>query len=148
MPAVRARDRQRSRVYAWEDREVAPRDPSLIGFAAAQGMVDAIWADQGLRHPPRVERLPARRRARTLASATRISLRLPERTPSWVLLHELAHAMTAGFDGGGDGHGPVFLGVYARLLERYLRLPADGLLASMRACGLEVLPGARPVFLD
>ena len=38
------RDRQRSKVYAWEERFVAARDPTLIGFAQVQGMVDAIWA--------------------------------------------------------------------------------------------------------
>ena len=50
------RDRQRSKVYAWEERFVAPRDPSSITFAQAQGMVDAIWAEMGLRFPPKVER--------------------------------------------------------------------------------------------
>lgn len=40
-----ARDRQRSRVYAWEHRVVAPRDLSQIPFPAAQGMVDAIWSE-------------------------------------------------------------------------------------------------------
>ena len=52
MTAVR--DHQRGRVYAWEERFVAPRDPSSIAFAQAQGMVDAIWADMGLRFPPKV----------------------------------------------------------------------------------------------
>ena len=37
------RDRQRSKVYAWEDRFVAPWDPSPIKFAQAQGMVNGIW---------------------------------------------------------------------------------------------------------
>jgi hypothetical protein len=35
------RDRQRSKVYAWEESFVAPCDPSSILFAQAQGMVDA-----------------------------------------------------------------------------------------------------------
>ena len=37
------RDRQRHKVYAWEERFVAPREPSSIKFDQAQGMVDAIW---------------------------------------------------------------------------------------------------------
>jgi hypothetical protein len=37
------RDRQRSKIYAWEEHFVAPRDPSSIAFAHAQGIVDAIW---------------------------------------------------------------------------------------------------------
>jgi len=52
------RDRQRSKVYAWEESFVAPCDPSSILFAQAQGMVDAIWAEIGLRFPPKVEPLP------------------------------------------------------------------------------------------
>ena len=52
------RDRQRSKVYAWEERFVAPYDPSTIALAQAQGMVDAIWSDMGLRFPPKVEPLP------------------------------------------------------------------------------------------
>ena len=48
------RDCQRGRVYAWEKRVIAPRDRSLVPFASAQGMVDAIWAEQGLRFPPKV----------------------------------------------------------------------------------------------
>jgi len=60
------RDRQRSKVYAWEERFVAPRDPSSIVFAQAQGMVDAIWAEMGLRFPPKVEPLP--RQARSMVA--------------------------------------------------------------------------------
>jgi hypothetical protein len=42
-------------------------------------MVDAIWAEFGLRFPPKVER---QRQARsTMADATRLSIRLPESSP-------------------------------------------------------------------
>ena len=71
------RDRQRSKVYAWEERFVAACDPTLIRFAQAQGMVDAIWTEFGLRFPPKVERLPRQARS-TMANATRLSIRLPE----------------------------------------------------------------------
>lgn len=140
-------DRQRSRVYAWEQAHVAPDGATLVLFAAAQGMVDAIWADMGLRYPPRVEPLPGRATV-LLASATRLSIRLPEATPSWVLLHELAHAMAAAHDGQSDGHGPRFVGLYARLLERYMRLPGTTLLRSLREARIAVDADARPVFLD
>jgi hypothetical protein len=36
------RDSQRSRVYAWENRVIAPCDPSFVSFPAAQGMVNAM----------------------------------------------------------------------------------------------------------
>src|ERR1700688_1356819 len=100
------RDHQRSKVYVWEEQFVAPRDPSSVVVAQAQGMVDAIWAEMGLRFPPKVERLPRQARS-TVADATRLSIRLPKACPSWCLLHELAHAMTSTHDGEANGHGPV-----------------------------------------
>ena len=141
------RDAQRSRVYAWEDAMVAPRDPSVIAFGAAQGMVDAIWSEMGLRHPPRVERLPAQAKRR-MADADRLRIRLPAATPSWLLLHELAHAMSTAQDGASDGHGPAFVGLYVQLLVRYLRLDAGMVRDSLQAAGIRVQHAARPVFCD
>jgi hypothetical protein len=142
-----ARDSQRSRVYAWEDRVIAPRDPSTIAYPAAQGMVDAIWAEMGLAYPPRVERMPAQARRR-VADANRLLVRLRPSTPSWLLLHELAHAMTTTQDGQSDGHGAAFVGVYLQLLSRYLRLDAAMLRASLSEAGVQVRPDARAVFAD
>jgi hypothetical protein len=148
MPHLRQpRDSQRGQVYAWEDRTVAPRDRSVIARSAAQAMVDAIWAELGLRYPPRVEPLP-RQATATIASANRLLVQLPEQTPSFCLLHELAHALSTTQDGQSDGHGPVFLGLYVQLLVRYLRLDRAALLDSLRDAGLRVSPEARPVFLD
>jgi hypothetical protein len=127
---------------------VAPADPTNIGFAAASGMVAAIWADLGLRYPPAVERLPRHPRRRTIARANRLCLYLPETTPAWCLLHELAHTLSSSQDGKSDGHGPVFAGLYVKLLERYLRLDRDELVQSLRAAGIAVDPDAQPVFLD
>jgi hypothetical protein len=92
------RDLQRRRVYAWEERVVAPCDPTSLPFPAAQAMVDAIWSDMGLRYPPVVAPLP-RQATATVARANRLSILLADRTPSWCLLHELAHAMTSHADG-------------------------------------------------
>jgi hypothetical protein len=141
------RDYQRGRVYAWERVAVAPHGESVVAFAAAQGMVDAIWAESGLRYPPKVEHLPRQSR-RVLASATRLVLCLPRAVPCWCLLHELAHAMAATHDGYSDQHGPRFMGLYLRLLVRYLRLPEATLLASARTAGIDVDPDAVPPFLD
>ncbi len=142
-----ARDRQRSRVYAWEDRVVAPHDPSTVAYALAQGMVDAIWSEMGLRYPPLVEPMPTQARCR-IADANRLRIRVPARVPSWCLLHELAHAMTTTAEGESDGHGAAFVGVYVQLLSRYLRLDGDGLRRSLLAEGVAVRHDARPVFCD
>ncbi|MBO1075816.1 SprT family zinc-dependent metalloprotease [Roseomonas marmotae] len=144
---TRAPDRQRARVYAWEDVHVAPHARDLLPFSAAQPMVDAIWAEMGLRYPPAVEPLPRQSR-RLLGDANRLRLRLPQQWPSFLLLHELAHAMTSTHDGASDGHGPRFMGLYLQMLERYLRLPAESLLASLAEAGIACDPAARPLFLD
>jgi hypothetical protein len=141
------RDHQRSKVYGWEERFVAPLDPSLIGFAKAQGVVDAIWAEMGLRFPPKVERIPSQARA-TVADATRLSIRLTESCPSWCLLHELAHAMASTHDGRSDDHGRVFMGLYGQLLIRYLRVPTDALVKSLSSAGIEADIQAKPLFVD
>ena len=126
---------------------VAPRDPTIVSFPAAQAMVDAVWADMGLRYPPAVERLP-RHATATMASANRLSIFLSDRTPSWCLLHELAHAMTTTQDGRSDGHGPLFMGIYVQLLVRYLRFGEANLLGSLEGADIKVTRGARPVFVD
>jgi hypothetical protein len=141
------RDHQRGRVYAWENRVVAPHDPTFVSYPAAQAMVDAIWAEAGLRYPPAVEPLPPQATA-TVASANRLSIFLPERTPSWCLLHELAHAMTSTEDGRSDGHGETFMGIYLQLIARYLRLDSDHLVRTIRDAGIELAVDAKPVFVD
>jgi hypothetical protein len=126
---------------------VAPCDPTVLRFADAQAMVDAIWSDMGLCYPPKVEALP-RQASATIASANRLSIWLAERTPSWCLLHELAHAMTSHADGRSDGHGPLFMGVYVQLLVRYLRLDRQTVMAALLEAGIEVAADARAVFVD
>ena len=141
------RDHQRGRVYAWEEQFVAVRDRSSIVFAQAQSVVNAIWADMGLQFPPEVGRLPRQART-TVADATRLLIRLADTTSSWCLLHELAHAMSSTHEGESDGHGPRFMGLYAQMLIRYLRLPPDALGKSLHDAYIEVDMHARPVFLD
>jgi hypothetical protein len=140
-------DRQRSRVYAWEDANVAPLDRSKIAFSAAQGMVDAIWRELGLQYPPRVEPLPAQARVR-IADADRLTIRLPALISSWCLLHELAHCLTTTADGQSDGHGPDFMGIYVRLLRHYSRLSGAEMRLSLAAAAIDVRVDAEPAFVD
>jgi hypothetical protein len=126
---------------------VAPCDPTILLFPDAQAMVDAIWSDMGLRYPPAVAPLP-RQASATIASANRLSIMLGDQTPSWCVLHELAHAMTSHADGRSDGHGPIFMGVYVRLIERYLRLDPQVLMDSLQDAGIEIARNAQPVFVD
>jgi len=144
---IEGRDRQRSKVYAWEERVVAPYDASTIVRSQAQGMVDAIWTEMGLRFPPKVEPLPHQART-TMADANRLTIRLADTCPSWWLLHEIAHAMSSSHDGRSDGHGAKFMGLYIQLLTRYLRLPTDALLTSAHVAGIDIDHQAVAVFLD
>ena len=141
------RDRQRALVYAWEDRMVAPRDKSTLPYTAAKDMVGAIWADLDLRYPPKVERLPGQAR-RLQADGSRLLVRLPQTMPSWLLLHEMAHALSSTHEGASDGHGPAFMGLYIQLLGRYMRWCRDELLHSAKADGVDVWPEARPAFIE
>ena len=56
--------------------------------------------------------------------------------------------MTSHADGRSDGHGPVFMGVYVRLIERYLRIDPRMLINSLRDAGIEIACDAQPVFVD
>lgn len=133
------------RLYEWEDRVVAPRDRSLVPFERLQALVDYVWAGEGLRWPPRVRPLPRQARA-TVARATRLAIEAPEALPSWVLLHELAHAMTSTAEGETDGHGLEFVGIYARLLIRYARLPEPLITETLAAAGIAWNRDTRPAF--
>lgn len=123
------------RLYEWEDRVVAPRDRSRVPFAQLQALVDHVWAEEGRRWPPRVRPLPRQARG-TIARATRTAIEAPAELPSWVLLHELAHALTTDIDGVGAGHGPDFVAAYLRLLVRHVRLDRAMLEATLAAEGI------------
>ena len=140
-------DPQAAALYAWEDAEVAPRDASRVPFAQLQALVDHVWAAEGLLFPPRVRPLPRQAR-RTVARATRLSIEAPEVLPTWILLHELAHALTSTAEGANAGHGPAFVGMYLRLLARHARMPEADLAASLRRAGIAYDPAPKPAFVD
>lgn len=143
MSRTGARDR---RVYQWEDRVVAPLDRSVVTFANMQALVDHVWQGEGLRWPPRVR--PKRKSAATIARANRLAIEAPDELPSWILLHEIAHAMADAGEGDALDHGPDFVGLYLRLLVRYARLEETMLSASLRDAGIKWNPQARPAFLE
>jgi hypothetical protein len=135
------------RLYAWEDAEVAPRDRSLVPCAQLQALVDHVWQAEGLRFPPRIRPLPRQAR-RTVARATRTAIEAPAELPTWVLLHEIAHALTSTAEDESDGHGPLFVGMYLRLLARYARMDGAALEASLARAGIAFERDPRPAFLD
>jgi len=134
-PGVSRGDPQARRLYAWEDAVVAPRDLSLVPFARLQALVDHVWEAEGRRWPPRVRPLPRQAR-RTVARATRTAIEAPAQLPSWVLLHEVAHALTSDVEGGSAGHGPDFVAAYLRLLARHAGLDRALLEATLAEAGI------------
>lgn len=125
---------------------VAPRDTGAVPFAQLQALVDHVWAAEGLRFPPKIRPLPRQAR-RTVARASRLAIEASPQLSTWVLLHELAHAMTSTAEGASAGHGPLFVGMYLGLLVRHARMPKGELEASLRAAGIAFDAEARPVFL-
>lgn len=112
-------DPQQNRVYAWELAHVAPIDTNKITIEVAEQIVAYVWAEEGLSHPPKVEFINDKRGNRS-ATGCRLKLRFPAGLLySWVVLHELAHAMTSNVDGASNGHGAWYMQVYTNLLNKY-----------------------------
>jgi hypothetical protein len=136
-------DRQQQLVYDWENRIVAPLDKTIVSFDNIKQIVNYVWQDEGLEYPPLVERLPPQTR-RKCGDATRTKIRFQEATNTWIILHELAHAMSATHDHRSNLHGALFMGLYLRLLQRYLKVD---LIDSVIASGIVVTKDAKPVFV-
>lgn len=132
---ARGRDRQRSRVYAWE-REVCARllgrsigTPDYDTIPECEAYAKPIWrAERGRvglarQHAPDIER-PHWGQRRALAHHDhRITLPRWARN-RWVILHELAHRLTP----TDEAHGPRFVGVLMGLVARWLDLDAQELM--------------------
>jgi hypothetical protein len=146
----RVTDSQRQRVYDWESRHVAPLDTGHVAFDNIQAVVNHVWAAERLQYPPQVETLTDRATTKA-ADATRLEVRFKAGgTKTWIILHELAHSMTSTCEGIGEsmGHNRVFVGVYMRLLEKYLGVNLLVLMATAKSMKVDFDIMASPVFLD
>ena len=146
------RDHQRSKVYKWERTHIAPYDHTPVPYENIKAIVDYVWANEGLLYPPCVEPMPKQKHA--LGDATRTTVRFVPTTYSWVILHELSHALSSNIqeteilaEGLSNQHGAIFMGIYVNLLSKYLHLDVQELIQSAEAIGLRVNPFAKPVFL-
>jgi hypothetical protein len=112
-------------------------------------LVDGVWLAEQLLYPPRVEPLPRQAR-RTWATGSRTTIRLPQDrpTPTYVILHEVAHALSSTVDGDSDAHGPDYVGLYMGLLDRRLRIPMPLLLFTAAQHGLAFNLAAKPRFME
>jgi hypothetical protein len=133
-PRWRPPDRQRARVYRWEQAVVFPGREDLLDLAACRMLVEAAyrWAEADCAAapgwaPPRV----TDGRGRRHACGSREVVKLPRwaRTAP-IVLHECAHGLAP------DQHGPCFVAAYVALLERFLGMDGAALRASLAAAGI------------
>lgn len=137
--SVRGKDRQRSKVYAWE--EVASKGawkvPTFQTLEQCQAWLTPIWRRERGRYgrarvgAPSVER-PSWGQRRALAhSNMRITLPRTFRNP-WMLLHEAAHLLTP----RDEAHGPRFVGCLIGLLCRHAGYRAEDLMEAADEMGV------------
>lgn len=141
------RDKQRSRCYKWERENIHNHDFSTVRISEAQKLVDYIWKNEGLSYPPIVKRLDPSNTARS-GCANRRHVRLLETVGTATLIHELAHSMTITIDGNipdGGAHGPIFVGVYMKLLTEYMKIPLSFLTKTADKAGVRYDLNAKPV---
>ncbi len=142
-------DFQRHKVYAWEASHVNGMDRARVPFSNIQAVVDHVWSDMGLLYPPRVRAMP-KQKTTAAGDANRLSVRFHEHGATTItILHELAHSMTMDVEGAGFMHGPGFVGVYMKLLDKYIpaaNLPMLMHTANISKVQFNILQG--PTILD
>lgn len=125
------RDFQQSKVYAWEQKYIAPISKRVIDFNDARLFVNGVWLSMGLIGPPDIE-IMANQATATYAVGCREYIRIRRQTPAWVIIHELGHSLTS------DGHGPDFVGVYAKMLEKVLNVPLPLSMYTLNLAGVKI----------
>lgn len=136
----RPRDAQRARAYNWEN-DLFTGQPELKP-RQLRDLLARVWKFAGF-HPATVpELLFSRSTRRSFALSTyQISLARPHRQ-TVILLHEVSHCIvSARRSAPVESHGPEWLAVYIRLLERFGRTGLAGLRASAKSYGLRVASG-------
>lgn len=149
------RDPQKNRVYRWESvvLDLNARDRTLINLETANSLVKYIFEQERLDHPPLVSLLSKKFTA-TAGRGNRNTIQLKEQTKTWTVLHELSHTMTfdnlAWFDNDPsrlvEPHGKEFVGVYMKLLDKYMNIPLALLMYTAKENKIEFDLSAKPFF--
>jgi hypothetical protein len=138
------RDYQQKRVYAWQ-RSIP--SGGQIHIDQAQAVVNHIWEAEGLQYPPQVEPIHFNT-TKWAGKANRLIIQLQDEVSLRTIIHEIAHSLTSNIEDESAAHGPWFVGVYAKLLEKYLHVPMPLMLFTMNQYGVDVDVMAHPIFLD
>lgn len=137
-------DYQKSKVYAWE-RAYLPNDSVNIDIKQARTLVDYIWEDMGLKYPPVVTEFNSKR---YLGTASRLQIHLLPLVSTITIIHEISHSLTAEIDGMSCGHGPSFVGMYVKLLDKYAGVPLPQSMALLKRARVDFDINIQPVFID
>lgn len=140
------RDFQASRVYAWEDRAIGGICSERLTFVQGVQFIEHVWSSLGLLYPPVATRS---RSMNHFLTGERIEITFRDNDLKWMLVHEIAHALTSNLDMSiCDKHGAQFVGVYVGLARRFLGIDVRYLTDSLDEAGIRYDLAARPVFLD
>lgn len=139
------RDYQVERVYRWEQKHITggPR----VKFEHAQAIVDHIWTSEGLKYPPTVQAFETNVR-KWAGTANRLEIRLQPIVTTKTIVHEVAHSMTTNIDHESAMHGPLFVGMYAKLLNKYMGVDLFHILQTCAVEKIDIDITASPIFVD
>jgi hypothetical protein len=124
-------------LYDWEEAVFrANRDAEEFSLAECQNWITKIWSGANRRGPP--PRVKDGRGASAARTDGRFTIHLPRwARNSLIILHEMAHCLTADQDDSWE-HGKLFMATYLALLDTYTLYDHAKLYESARAAGLEV----------
>lgn len=133
--ATRARDTQKSKVYAWENKEFPLHKTGSLSLESCAELANQASVLFGDRRFPEIR--DGRGRRSGCGDGFGISLPKFARNVSYVL-HEVAHYIQVRHRWDGAWHGPRWLGAYLYLLSRFTARSYADLVASAREFGLTV----------
>lgn len=139
-------DFQQNLLYRWENEFIDKRG-QYLKFDEIKPVVDYVWEQEGLKYPPLVDVLHHNDKAEARGCRNSVWFH-PRGTTTKTVLHELAHALTADFEYGTNMHGPDFVGMYMKLLEKYMGYPLPFLMYTAHKIGLKFNILARCPFKD
>jgi hypothetical protein len=141
-----SRDYQKQRVYDWQSSIPSGGE---IRFENAQAIVDHIWKSEGLAFPPQVTPIHSNT-TKWAGKANRLQVWLRPVVTLRTILHKLAHCMSMEMDDSHEtiAHGPWFMGLYMKLIAKYLNVPLPIMFYTANKDHVEFDINAYPLFLD
>lgn len=131
------KDRQKSKVYRWENKYIASMDYEHFDLSKSQSLVDDIFNGYHIKKKLKVVNSQTQRRCVYIGS--KFEIRLAE----WgkcrpTILHEISHTLTRYYYGYTvPSHGKEFVGFLMYLLNIYSRIPVKEMVTTAESMGVE-----------